>query len=229
LIESLARLHIVKRFLHPFLPKYKILITRGLPRWTRTILAENYGIEEADLIDYDPTEEQILLRNAIWPSLTTDRDHFHEFTNNVITDIVTDKKFSGGLDIKRVIISRAWFRNPIMQHPDFENENEIMRIAAQEYGFCPISPETLSWTDQVRLFANADFVVGQFGSGLHNTLFCRSGTRVGVMGFRNLVQSGISALRWQEMAYITHSNEMSPFSVPVDQFRRMLDILLNRP
>jgi hypothetical protein len=223
LIETLPRLHSVRRFLHSALPRYKVLIVASLPEWVRRIMSDVYGITAQDLIEYDPDRERVLLRQAIWPSLTVFQDRFHPYTDMVVSDLLAGLSVAGGLQIDRVFVSRVLFSNPVMHDRAVANEHELGAIAVREYGFCPIAPETLPWTEQVRLFANAGAVVGRFGSGLHNALFSRRGTRLGILRFGNLVQSGISALRQQRLAYITHGNDEVPYVVPVDLFRRMMD------
>ncbi len=226
LIEALVRLHAVRRILHPVLPPCRILIIGSLPAWLRRILADVYAVRGDDLIEYDPEQECVLLRHAVWPSLPMHGDHFHPYTDYAIADLLAGMSVGSGLNIGHVFVSRALHRNPVMQQRTFGNEQELTEIAVREYGFCPVSPETMPWTEQIRLFANASVVVGRFGSGLHNTLFSRRGTRVGVLGFGNLVQSGISALRAERLAYITDRNDEIPFAVAPDHFRRMLDALL---
>lgn len=225
LIESLARLHIVTRFLHTSLPRYKILIVKNLPVWVRLILKENYGIKSEDIIEYDPENEQVLLRQAIWPSLTIFQDHFHPYFNMIISDLLASLSVLGGLKIDRVFVSRIFFNNAVMQDRILFNEHEIGEIAVKEFGFSPIAPETLDWTEQIRLFANAKIVVGRFGSGMHNALFSNRGSRIGIIRFGNLVQSGISALRQQNIAYLTANNDEIPYIVNEDKFRYLLNDL----
>lgn len=227
LIESLARLHTVTRYLHTSLPHYKILIVKNLPVWVKRIITENYGIKNEDLIEYDPENERVLLHQAIWPSLTIFQDHFHPYFNMIISDILASLSVSGGLKIDRVFITRIFFNNALMQDRIMFNEHDIGEIAVKEFGFCPIAPETLDWTEQIRLFANAKIVVGRFGSGMHNTLFSNRGSRVGVIRFSNLVQSGISALRQQHLAYLTADNDSKPYIVNKDQFRYLLNGLIS--
>jgi len=50
------------------------------------------------------------------------------------------------------------------------NENEVVSLLKQ-YGFESIEPGRLSFDDQVRLFANADVVVGPHGAGLTNMIY----------------------------------------------------------
>lgn len=57
------------------------------------------------------------------------------------------------------------------------NEEDMITQAVTQ-GFEPIAPETLSFSDQVATFYDADFVLGTSGAGFANLAFCRDGTRV---------------------------------------------------
>lgn len=50
------------------------------------------------------------------------------------------------------------------------NENEVVSLL-DEYGFKSFEPGRLSFDDQVRLFANADLIVGPHGAGLTNMIY----------------------------------------------------------
>jgi capsular polysaccharide biosynthesis protein len=52
------------------------------------------------------------------------------------------------------------------------NEEECERLFVQ-YGFTPICPESLPFTEQVNLFARATHIAGPVGTGLHNIVFSR--------------------------------------------------------
>lgn len=221
LIEAIPRLHIVRRTLAGELPPFKVLVVRTLPAWARTIMRDHYGVRPEDLIEYDPGSEQVLLRQAIWPSLTVQQDYFHPFNNQVIGELLQDVGGGRRLCLDRVFLSRVLFANPLMQERNIGNELELAGIASREFGFIPISPELLSWADQIRLFSEIRHVVGVFGSGLHNALFARRSCRVGVIGFKNLVQTSISALRQQHLAYQMVGEEHGA-QLDTDRFRRLL-------
>jgi Glycosyltransferase 61 len=57
------------------------------------------------------------------------------------------------------------------------NEAEIEELA-QRHGFEVLSPETLSFCQQIEVFYTATHVVGPSGSGMLNSLFCQPGSRV---------------------------------------------------
>jgi capsular polysaccharide biosynthesis protein len=78
------------------------------------------------------------------------------------------ENFLKGMDTtpgKRYFVSRtnAQFRRCI-------NENEIFAIA-QEYGFEKMENEGLDFMDQVRLYAQAEAVIGPHGAGFTNMAF----------------------------------------------------------
>jgi hypothetical protein len=56
--------------------------------------------------------------------------------------------------------------------------NILVESFLVQNGFTPIFAEELSATQQIDLFAAADFVVAVHGAGLSNLLFCQPGTRV---------------------------------------------------
>jgi capsular polysaccharide biosynthesis protein len=57
------------------------------------------------------------------------------------------------------------------------NETDLLAPLREE-GFERVTLEDLSFLEQVRLFASAQFVVGAHGAGLSNLVFCAPGTRV---------------------------------------------------
>lgn len=74
----------------------------------------------------------------------------------------------------------------------------------------PFCPEILSFQEQIRLFAEAELVMGEFGSALHTAVFSPSSTAVVILAnsLMNWTQSGISALRGQRVQYIRPDTEV---------------------
>lgn len=225
LTETLARLHIVRNVMRHELPRLKVCIIGSLPGWLRRILLVDFGIAAADLVEYDPMAQQVLLRRAIWPSLPIFVDQFHPFMNQVAAELLASCPRAGLDPIRRVLVTRVLFGNPAMAQRSFENELEIAAIAVQDYGFTALAPETLPWQEQLRLFAGAHVLAGRYGSALHNALFAARDVAVGVFGFNNLVQSGIGALRSQRLAYVTHGSDREPYLLAPDHARALFDAI----
>lgn len=61
-----------------------------------------------------------------------------------------------------------------------QNVDELDALAAQ-LGWTTVSPERLSFDEQVRVFHSARLVIGATGAAMANLIFCRPGARVAVM------------------------------------------------
>jgi O-antigen biosynthesis protein WbqL len=101
---------------------------------------------------------------------------------------------------KRVFVSRAGMRTSYA-YRELVNEAELEAVAA-ERGFRIVSPEALSWREQIALFAGAEVVTGEFGSGLHNALFSPAGTKVVALNCIGDIQSRIANFRRQDIGYV---------------------------
>jgi len=58
------------------------------------------------------------------------------------------------------------------------NQDAIQALLVERYGFSLIDPSAMDFAEQMRVFANADLVVGANGSAMHNCFACRAGTKV---------------------------------------------------
>ena len=73
---------------------------------------------------------------------------------------------------KRIYISRSKAR-----YRRVLNEEDVVEVLA-ESGFVSILPESMSLAEQIAHFYHAEVIVAAHGSGLTNTIFCQSGTKV---------------------------------------------------
>lgn len=64
------------------------------------------------------------------------------------------------------------------------NDQEISALLSAE-GFEIVAPEQLSFSDQVRLFSQAELVIGATGAAMANLIFCPPGARVHVLMARH--------------------------------------------
>jgi capsular polysaccharide biosynthesis protein len=205
LIEVLFRILTAKLATASGLPPHKVLIDKDAPDWFVDILRDNLEIEHADLEFFEPARECVHLENAIVPTRVLQEAGFHPMAKALLDELV--RRLAGvrgvGPDTpRRVFINRHRYTNPSAPHRICINEAELSAIAEARFGFTPLTIQTLDWPDQIRLFRDAEIVVGQAGSGLHNALFSSPGSRLGSIGFMNFVQTQIAALRDQEIAYL---------------------------
>jgi tetratricopeptide (TPR) repeat protein/capsular polysaccharide biosynthesis protein len=73
---------------------------------------------------------------------------------------------------KRIYISRSKAR-----YRRVLNEEDVVEVLA-ESGFVSILPESMSLAEQIAHFYHAEVIVAAHGSGLTNTIFCKSGTKI---------------------------------------------------
>ena len=72
---------------------------------------------------------------------------------------------------------RIWISRWHASNRRVKNEREVLEHLAS-LGFVAVYPETLAFSEQVRLFAGVEVVVGPHGSGLANICFMRPSTTI---------------------------------------------------
>jgi len=78
---------------------------------------------------------------------------------------------------KKIYVSRALSTNWRPNYRPMINEF-VVEDWVKRAGFTVVYPETLSFLDQVRVFAPAHYILGPSGSGMLNSIFGTPGTRV---------------------------------------------------
>lgn len=107
------------------------------------------------------------------------------------------------------------------------NRREVEE-AARNAGYEVCNPEKLSFADQVRLFNSAKIIAGECGSGLHNAIFSKDSTRVGIIQSNdnlNFLQAQIGLMLNQETYYCigrTANGANESFEADVADVRYML-------
>ena len=112
---------------------------------------------------------------------------------------------------------------------------EAVESEVEKYGFDIVFPEKLSIAEQAKLLASARFVAGDYGSGLHNTIFSRPRTQVialrGTYLHPGFLQSGLCETSRQSLSYVfgrTWANEQGfqHYEIDLDDLKRCLDITM---
>ena len=111
----------------------------------------------------------------------------------------------GGSYGERLFISRS----AAPQTRLLVNRAEIERLA-EDSGFTIVHPQAMPIPEQVQLFRNATVVAGEYGSGLHGTIFSRCGTRVCAIRGDALhpafIQSGLGTALGHPTGYVFGRN-----------------------
>jgi capsular polysaccharide biosynthesis protein len=72
---------------------------------------------------------------------------------------------------KRIYVSRSQSSRKIV------NEAEILQILTK-YNFEVIHCEKMSLAEQIKIFSEAEIILGPHGAGMYNQIFCHSGTSI---------------------------------------------------
>lgn len=225
LTETFLRLRVAQKALQGSSVKCKVLLEKNSPDWLTGILREYLGVRPNDFEFFDSSAERVLLRKAVLPELPRDQEFFHPLAAQIADELGEELRIrEKAPEAERIFVSRSLFSNSHHDQRKCSNESELMRIAAEEYGFTPVFVETLPWPKQIALFSHARLILGLFGSGLLNALFSSAGARVGAIGRWNLLQSEIGTLRRQENAYLDIEVKLK-YSVDENLFRAFLAAL----
>ncbi|MCT7954145.1 glycosyltransferase 61 family protein [Laspinema palackyanum] len=167
------------------LPRLKLLQLAGIQlEWINFFVVNSchlaYQRESLTLLDIPPHKiiensklPHITAPNLVVPSLPGDVGLMSPWTCQFLREAFLDKVATPGLQTPaRIYISRRHAR-----YRRILNEEEtIARLSP--YGFVPIVLESLSFLEQVALFANAKAIIAPHGAGLTNTVFCNPGTQL---------------------------------------------------
>ena len=204
LLDFLPRVSLAQQVLGADLGGYRIPLPSDTPRWVAGMLRFFCGLDEDRLVAYDIAREAVGTRGLV---VVPDFLHSDYFLHSAIKPLYD--RFASPLDRslpRRICVSRRDFR---------EGRSVIRRFpmqaafeeAASRRGYALVRPETLTFRQQIDLFANAHAVVGEYGSGMHNTLFARGRVAVGQFIMPSTIQSRIAGLRDHSSVFLLPDND----------------------
>lgn len=167
------------------LPKLALLRSKLLTENLNYIIPKNpphfivnslnlLGIKDEKVLHLD--EEELILENLILcrPAQNSGRPskiHLLDIRKLLLSSLRQRKKDSFSSSPRRIYISRANSARSII------NEVEILPIL-KEYNFEVLLCENLSFTEQVKIFSEANVILGAHGAGIYNQIFCDSGATI---------------------------------------------------
>ena len=130
------------------------------------------GIQEDQTIQIQ--EESIIVENLILCRAAEKagrpkKIHFLAIRNKLLSSFIDKENVR--LPSKRIYVSRSQSSRKIV------NEEEILQIL-RKYNFEVIHCENMSLTEQIKIFSEAEIVLGPHGAGMYNQIFCHSGTSI---------------------------------------------------
>lgn len=208
------------------LSESKVLISSRTPAWQKKLLHELFGISK-NLVLFNPDIERVQIDHAVVPHIPY--DHFKGFTGEArgIFLQLKESVFSQPAFVPRkeaavIMIDRRGYRNPDSRHRSVKNFECVIKAVSSVYpGVNVVEPSSLSFRDQVLLFDSASIVIGEYGSALHNSVFCRRGVNVLSLGESNDIQAKICALMDQNYSFIP-ADTLGDVEISIDKLLSVL-------
>ena len=204
LIDFLPRLFLLHR-VGVDIQKIKLVLPATTPPFARHFLYL-LGIPDENLVWHDQRAERIAPDELVIPSLLRLRSRFHPLLV-AATRFWTDRfaAHAGMADEapagRRLFISRARLSGArrLRDRPAFE-------ARAAKAGYEIVFPETLALSQQIRLFRSASHILGEYGSGLHGSIFSPPGSVIcalrGTSHHPGFAQSGLAERFEQPIGYV---------------------------
>jgi capsular polysaccharide biosynthesis protein len=210
------------------------LIPRSVPRfavdWLRLL-----GIKESQLNFYDSEKEFLSVEELLLPTVLHNGNRMSPLFRdaaNLLKELVATHggQVKSASAATRIFVSRKRFSRARA----LTNRDRIEGMAINA-GFKLVYPEELPLLDQVTLFSNAQQIIGEYGSGLHGSMFSKPGTIVcalrGSALHPGFIQSGLGEVMEQPTGYVmgqtNGSDPNATFTVSEEAFEACLRLIFN--
>lgn len=231
LVDFLPRLYALHLAGYDIL-RQRYLVAKNAPRFAIDLL-KSLGIEDESLERYDEKTELVSCSALLIPTYLRWGNHFSPLFQAAAAFLLRTITAVAPLppppvEAPRLFVSRGAARVPRA----LVNREEIEALAAWR-GFTILDPAAYSIPEQLALFGAARQVVGEYGSGLHNTMFSPGGIDVcalrGTSVHPTFIQSGICQALGQKIGYVLGETPLDAmeqsFSLPLAEINQALDWL----
>ncbi|MDC7682877.1 glycosyltransferase family 61 protein [Asticcacaulis sp. BYS171W] len=205
LVDFLPRLELARQALGPNYDNRLIPMPYDTPKWYIALAVKYFGLPEENVVLFDPHTERLTFPDVAYPNHMHSADY--HFNKAAYASFV--EKFLDAHDIvptiasgRKICISRKHFEGLASGVPRLFVGRQTFEALAIEKGFEVIYPETLDFAEQIALFASAKCIVGEYGSGLHNSIFSAPGATVGCISMSNSIQCRLAAVRDQKISVL---------------------------
>lgn len=144
------------------------LVVPPLNRWQRSLVRAVFG----DIALREVAAPVVQLEGALF---STAMDHFLHMPGPLVPRLRERARAALPKPTRR---GRRLYISRRRQHMRVMVDEPALEAALAARGFEIVRPERLAVADQLRLFREADIVVGASGAGLANALFCDAGAHV---------------------------------------------------
>ena len=190
------------------------------------------GITERQLVFFDVERDICHIKHALLPSNLRGNGRVSPLLERAAVAIrheVLKNEVPPSDAIRKIYISRRKWGNV---HRSLRNSDEIEQIA-DAMGFQVVYPEEMSIRKQVQMFAHAEFVIGEYGSAMHSSIFCKSTSRFlmlrGNAGHPGFLQSGLCEAFRQRHGYVfgavSEDDPLGSFVIDPADFRMCVEVM----
>ena len=189
------------------LPAAKVLLHKNAPQYVYSWL-DAASIDGEKIIHHDPNGPPVLVERLIYAPSPRWKDFFDDSFRsfrNWFAALIANASRRTSLPAERssrhLFISRGAMNSP---YRNLLNRDRVEN-AFSEAGFQIYSPESHTLAEQIHMFSQADIIVGEAGSGLHNSIFGEERLlTVEITSNKRLspTQSGLGQVMGQETAYL---------------------------
>jgi capsular polysaccharide biosynthesis protein len=180
------------------------IVPTKIPRFARDLLA-NLGIPDTALLEFDPDQEVLHLDEVLMPTNLQAGALMHpRFIDSLRwlrARLPQSRRHHGRIGPK-IFISRSK-GDPNRRF--LLNRARMQEIAAS-FGYTIVYPEEMTALQQIAAFEGATHICGEYGSGLHTSIFSRSGTVVtclrGTLHTAGVLQNGLARACDHPIGYI---------------------------
>ena len=216
-----------------------VLMKRGLmapillPRAAAALLADTIALilPGCPIVEYDHERQTVHAVTVILPPMLQHNYVFNPLLRALLSDFLAPFRANPGP--AAIFVSRSALQGRFRAIAD----PDALDHASGAMGLTIVRPETLPWTEQVRIFASARLIVGEYGSGLHNTFFSPAGARVVSLNVMGNVQSSIANSFKQDVGYLLDPDGQprrytidwtvaQTYTIDLDDYRRRVAPLL---
>ena len=209
--------------------RIRFLLSSDTPEFGRTWLALA-GVPPEHIVSFDPAADLVSVEELLVPTIVHNGVRVSVLFREAARFLKSQVEAGLGESL-RLTPSRNLFvsRARASQSRPLLNREKIEAIAAASR-LEIVHPEGLSLADQIRLFASAKAVVGEYGSALHTSMFSEAGTAVcnlrGSLPHPGFIQSGLGHVLNQPTGYVFgETDQTSPdgrFSISETSFEACL-------
>jgi hypothetical protein len=220
IIDFLPRLAVARDLLGRRFDDVRFLLLADTPAWARALLQSIFGIGAHRIIDFEFARDEFVCEQLCYPTFCHNYPFYlHSFVARFY------RSMSHGLVGKRRLCVR---RPSTPSGRSFKRRAEFERRAEVE-GYELVDPQDLTFDQQIELFRSAAVVIGEYGSGLHNSVFSASTTVFGVLNAPGVEQTRLCAVMGQPIVYAIGDVEGGEWTLTDGQFDTFFDLMRDLP